>query len=48
MLEVITASGAIIHVDPTVSAQMQMLPVAISAFGGETFRAETQVEEATA
>ena len=44
MLEVITTSGAVIHVDSSNATHMAMLDVATTAFGGEVFRAETQVE----
>lgn len=37
MKEIITMSGAVIHVDPDDQGQMQMLPVALAAFGGSLF-----------
>lgn len=34
MLEILTVFGAVIHVDPNSADQMNMLPVAVVAFGG--------------
>jgi len=48
MLEIITNSGAVIHVDPHIPAQMQLLEVATTAFGGVAFQAEITADEATA
>lgn len=42
-IEIITTSGAVIHVDDEIAAQTSMLPTVIAAFGGEVFRAELSV-----
>lgn len=34
MVEILTKSGAVIHVDDSDPAQQAVLPVAIAAFGG--------------
>lgn len=48
MLEILTKSGAVIHVDPLSAAQMQMLEVATTAFGGVLIEHEITTDEATA
>lgn len=48
MLEILTKSGAVIHVDDTNSRQMAMLDVAATAFGGVLVQHEIIADEATA
>lgn len=43
MRSILTASGAVIHVDTNSSFQSTMLPIALSAFGGEV--AQIEIEE---
>ena len=47
-VSILTNSGAVIHSDPDDATQSAMLPVAITALGGELVRTEIPADEATA